>query len=301
MRPRASARARAVRNGAVGATSTGLTVPALGPEVVYAFEPGLRLRAGRVDASVTAFDIEYLDAIERRAIAFDRNIVGSTISGFEIVRQDANGLAFIAQDIRPVATRVNAGHARLLGFEAEGHVRLTARLGLHAQTSMTNGRLLATGDYLRRMPPPLGSAGLRWSTDRLVVDGTVSFAGRQTRFNAGDLTDARIGGSRTRASIASFFSGTATDMGLVAGGLLLQTGETLAQVQTRVLGDAASAPLYSSEPGFVVLGVRMNVKLSSRVNLIAIGENLTDRNYRLYGSGADAPGANLQIRLRASF
>ena len=90
-------------------------------------------------------------------------------------------------------------------------------------------------------------------------------------------------------------------MGLVAGGLLLQTGETLAQVQTRVLGDAASAPLYSSEPGFVVLGVRMNVKLSSRVNLIAIGENLTDRNYRLYGSGADAPGANLQIRLRASF
>ena len=151
------------------------------------------------------------------------------------------------------------------------------------------------------MPPPLGSAGLRWSTDRLVVDGTVSFAGRQTRFNAGDLTDARIGGSRTRASIASFFRGTATDMGLVAGGLLLQTGETLAQVQTRVLGDAASAPLYSSEPGFVVLGVRMNVKLSSRVNLIAIGENLTDRNYRLYGSGADAPGANLQIRLRASF
>lgn len=288
-------------SGAAGATSTGLTVPALGPEVVYAFEPGLRFRAGRVDASVTAFDIEYLDAIERRAIAFDRNIVGSTISGFEIVRQDANDLAFIAQDIRPVATRVNAGHARLLGFEAEGHVRLTARLGLHAQTSMTNGRLLATGDYLRQMPPSLGSAGLRWSTDRLVVDGTLSLGRRQTRFNPADLSDARVGGTRTRASIASFFNGTATDMGLVAGGLLLQTGETLAQVQTRVLDNAASAPLYTSAPGFAVLGARMNLKLSSRVNLIAIGENLTDRNYRLYGPGADAPGANLQVRLRARF
>ncbi|MDO8795638.1 MAG: TonB-dependent receptor [Vicinamibacterales bacterium] len=288
-------------SGVAGARSTGIAIPALGPEVVYAFEPGLRLRAGRVDASVTAFDIEYLDAIERRAVAFDRDIVGATISGFEIVRQDAFGLAFIAQDIRPVATRVNTGHARLLGFEAEGRVRLTTRLALHAQTSMTNGRLLDTGEYLRRMPPPLGSAGVRWSTDRLVVDGTVNLAARQTRLNPGDLTDSRIGGVRTRASIASFFNGTATDMGLVAGGLLLQTGETLAQVQTRVLGDATSAPLYSSAPGFAVLGARINAKLSSRVNLIVIGENLTDRNYRLYGSGADAPGANLQVRIRARF
>ena len=62
-----------------------------------------------------------------------------------------------------------------------------------------------------------------------------------------------------------------------------------------------TAPLYRSAPGFAILSARMNLKLSSRVNLIAIGENLTDRNYRLYGSGADAPGANLQIRIRASF
>ena len=154
---------------------------------------------------------------------------------------------------------------------------------------------------VRRLPPPLGSAGIRWSTNRLVVDGTVNFAARQRRVNPLDLTDARIGGVRTRASIASFFNGTATDLGLVDGGLLRQTGETLAQVQTRVLGDAASAPLYRSAPSFAILSARMNLKLSSRVNLIAIGENLTERNYRLYGSGADAPGANLQVRLRASF
>jgi outer membrane receptor protein involved in Fe transport len=72
-------------------------------------------------------------------------------------------------------------------------------------------------------------------------------------------------------------------------------------VQSRVLGDATSAPLYASAPGFVTLGVRMNLKLSTRVSLIAIGENLTDRNYRLYGSGADAPGVNLQLRIRSTF
>lgn len=288
-------------SGAAGAVSTGASVPALGPEVVYAFEPGVRVRAGRLDASVTVFDLEYLDAIERRAIAFNRNVVSTTISGFDVVRQDANGLAFITQDIRPIATRVNAGHARLVGYEAEGRIRLTSQVSLHLQSSMTNGRLLATGEYLRRMPPPLGSAGVRWSSGRWVVDGTANWARPQRRFNSGDLTDARIGGTRTRASIASYFNGTASDLGLVRGGVLVQTGETLAQVQDRLLGTAASAPLFTEQPGFFVLGARVSVRLSPRFNLVAIGENLMDRNYRLYGSGADAPGANLQVRVRASF
>lgn len=287
--------------GAAGAVSTGAPVPALGPEVVYAFEPGIRVRAGRLEASVTVFDLEYLDVIERRAIAFNRNVVGTTISGFDVVRQDANGLAFIAQDIRPIATRINAGHARLIGYEAEGQVRLTSQLSIHLQSSMTNGRLLATGEYLRRMPPPLGGAGVRWSRGRLVVDGTANWARPQRRFNAGDLTDARIGGTRTRASIASYFSGTASDRGLVAGGLLLQTGETLAQVQDRVLGAATSAPLFTEHPGFFIVGASANVRLSPSISVILIGENLADRNYRLYGSGADAPGRNLQVRLKASF
>ena len=34
---------------------------------------------------------------------------------------------------------------------------------------------------------------------------------------------------------------------------------------------------------------------------VVIGENLTDRNYRLLGSGVDAPGANMQVRLRYGF
>jgi len=127
------------------------------------------------------------------------------------------------------------------------------------------------------------------------------FAAAQTHFNSGDLTDARIGATRTRTSIANYFNGTATDRGLVRGGVLLRTGETLAQVQQRVLGDAASAPLYASAAGFMVFGARAGFELSSHLEAIVIGENLSDRNYRLYGSGADSPGANVQLRLRYRF
>jgi hemoglobin/transferrin/lactoferrin receptor protein len=287
--------------GAVGAVSTGQPVPALGPEVVYSFEPGLRFQSERVSAAFTAYDMESLDTIQRRAIVFNTNVVGTVISGYQIVRQDGNGLAYIAQDIRPIGTSINADHARIRGFDADGVVRVSASWRARAFFAMTNGRLLGTGEFLRRMPPPMGGASARWTGSRVWIEATTSFAAEKGRFNSGDLTDARIGATRTRTSIGNYFNGTATDLGLVRNGVLLQTGETLAQVQQRVLGDAQSATLYSSAPGFVVVGARAGVRLSSHLEATVLGENLTDRNYRPYGSGADSPGANVQLRLRLRF
>jgi outer membrane receptor protein involved in Fe transport len=168
--------------------------------------------------------------------------------------------------------------------------------------SMANGRVLG-GDYLRRMPPPLGGARLRWSGrgGRRWIEGIVSFAGRQTRLSAGDLGDARIGAPRTRATIAGFFNGTATDLGLVQNGVLVETGETLAEVQARVLGTAAAGTLYTETPGFVVFGLRGGWRFGRQLELTVIGENLTDRNYRLHGSGVDGPGVNVEIRARYRF
>jgi hypothetical protein len=77
------------------------------------------------------------------------------------------------------------------------------------------------------------------------------------------------------------------------------TGETLAQVQNRVLGTGAE--MFRSTSGYRVLGLRGGVPLSSRADVIVIGENLTDRNYRLHGSGLDEPGMNVQARLRLRF
>lgn len=283
------------------AVSTGVAIPALRPEVMYAYEPGVRVRAGRFSGAFTAFDLELNDTPQRRAIVFPTNVVGTSIAGYQIIRQDTVGLAYIAQDIRPIATSVNVDRARILGFEANGDVRLARQWTATAYYAMSNGRLLSTGEYMRRMSPPIGGARLRWNAGRTWVEGVVTFAQTQTRFNSGDLTDARIGATRTRTSIANYFNGTATDLGLVKSGILVATGETVAQAQTRLLGSATSGVLFSDASGFVAVGARAGLPLTSHFDLIVIGENLSDRNYRLLGSGVDSPGINLEIKARYRF
>ena len=117
-----------------------------------------------------------------------------------------------------------------------------------------------------------------------------------------DIGDARIGASRTPASIASFFNGTAVDRGLVRNGILIATGETLAQVQSRVLGRLSAAARCSPRrPASWCSALRGGVRLGSHLDVTLIGENLGDTNYRLHGSGVDEPGINLMARLRARF
>ncbi|MEQ1731204.1 MAG: TonB-dependent receptor, partial [Vicinamibacterales bacterium] len=264
------------------AVSTGTPIPALSAESLYAFEPGLRLTTDRVTASIALFDLEYLDTVQRRAIVFPAGIVGTTISGYQVVRQDANGLAYIAQDIRPIGTAVNLDRSRIRGFEADGTVRLAANWTALGYFSMSEGRL-------------------RWSRGGTWIEGSMTFARAQTKLNSGDLTDARTGAARTRNSIASYFNGTAVDLGLVKSGVLVQTGETLAQVQNRLMGTAATTYLYTDGPGFVTVGARAGFRLLPQLDLTIIGENLTDRNYRVYGSGVDAPGANITVRTSYRF
>lgn len=286
---------------AAGAVSTGALVPDLGPEQVYQYEVGLKASTSRFGGSVSVFNMEFQDFIERRAIVFPAGIVGSTISGFDVVRQDATGLAYIAQDVRPIVTTVNAGRARIKGFDVNGDVRLTSSLRASAYASVSTGRLLESDQFVRRMPPPMGGANLRWTGQRAWVEGVLTFALEQTQLNSGDLSDARIGGVRTRASIATFFNGTATDLGLVQNGILLETGETLAQVQTRVLGTANSGQLFTSQAGYAVFSLRGGLDLTPQIGITVLGENLGDVNYRHYGSGVDAPGANVQVRARVRF
>ena len=286
---------------AANAVSTGERIPALSAEIVYSYEGGVKFRSRRVDATFTAYDVEYHDTIQRRAIVFDSNVVGTVISGFEIVRQDASGLAYIAQDVRPIGTRVNVDQARIVGFDVQADVRIARHWTGEVHYSLSNGRLANEGEYLRRMPPPLGGGRVRWHSGRLWIEGAVTGAGTQTRLNSGDISDARIGALRTRASIGTFFNGTATDMGLVQNGVLVATGETLGAVQNRVLGTAASAPLYTTGEGFVIVNLRAGWQFADGFELAVMGENLTDRNYRVYGSGVDGPGAHAHVRLRYRF
>lgn len=303
--PTAAARvgARIGSDDGTDAVATDAPVEPLGPESSYAFEGGLKVRTSRLTASLLFFDLELVDIIQRRTAIFPTSVVGETFAGYTITQQDEVGRAFIAQDPRPLVTRVNVDRARVVGVDADLQVRLAPSWLAGGWWSLANGREIETDNVLRRMPPPMGGLRLKWEpTNRgLWAEGTVAFARRQTRLSGGDLGDARIGARRSADDIADFFTGPATELGLVRDDRLVATGETLAAVQARVLGDATEAPLYTTTPGFVVLGLRAGVHLTSRLDLTVIAENLTDRNYRWHGSGVDAPGVNVQVRTRWRF
>ena len=282
-------------NDGVAATSTGVAVSLLEPESSYAAEAGLKIQADRVAASVRLFDHELRDLIQRRAAIFGSPVVGLAVGGHEIVRQDAAGRAFVEVDPRPIVTRVNVQHARIWGVETDlswSH----RNWGGRAHFSMASGRENQSGEFLRRMPPPIGGGRVRWRppASRVWIEVGAAFALAQRRLSPGDLADARIGALRTRDAIAEFFGGRAVDLALVTDGVLLASGESLGQVQQRVLGDAMSAPLFAQTPGFVVVGANAGFTLTQRLNLTLFADNLTDRNYRWHGSGVDATGASLQ-------
>lgn len=285
------------------ALGTGAPVGRLGPESVYAVEAGLKLRTERFAGSVNGFNLELVDAIQRRTAIFPASIVGTVIAGHEIIRRDEAGRAFVAADARPVQTRVNVERARIVGLELDGQIRVTPALIASGHIAVANGHELATGTYLRRMPPPLGGTRVKWEPTRhgFWIEGVATFARAQRRLSPGDLSDARIGARRSRSSIAAFFNGTAADLGLVNHGVLVATGETLADVQARVLGTATAAPLFTRTPGFFVIGLRGGWRFGPRLELTVMADNLTDRNYRLHGSGVDAPGINVQARTKYRF
>ena len=290
-------------NDGASATSTGSPVDVLRPETLYSFEAGARYNGRVASASVTAYAMEMRDAIQRRTIIFPADVTGTAIGGFEVVRQDAAGRAFIATNASPMVTRVNVSRARTRGIEVDGRLRLRAGWTAAAWFSYGEGTDLDAGVPLRRVPPGVGGARLRWepSSRPFWVEGVATFMTRYSRMAPGDLSDGRMGGRRTASSIASYFNGTAADLGLVRDGILVPTGETLGEVQQRVLGGAATSYLFSDIPGHVVTTIRGAYRLAPRIELFVVGDNLGDVNYRNLGSGVDAPGRHVRVSTRIIF
>ncbi len=147
---------------------------------------------------------------------------------------------------------------------------------------------------------------------RFWVEPYVHAAARQERLSTLDLEDRRTGATRSRSSIATFFTNGARARGLVSLGpdgvagnaddLLLPTGETLAQVQARVLGPSgAAAPLFTALPGYVAFGVRGGLRLAAGHEILVDAENLGDESYRGVSWGVDAPGRGIYLRYEARF
>jgi outer membrane receptor protein involved in Fe transport len=127
--------------------------------------------------------------------------------------------------------------------------------------------------------------------------------GAQSRLSGGDVDDERIGASIRRADIASFFRGTRVSQYL-DNGVFRPTGETLLQIQNRVLpglNDTTRVPLYTSTAGWTTVAVRSGIPVGERWQLMGAIENLMDRNYRVHGSGIDSPGFNVYLNLSYRF
>lgn len=277
-------------------------------ETLYNYEVGFRLSTGRLSATGSVFDAEFTNFIERRVLLLPTGAVGGTVGGQQIIRQDASGAVYTSLSSAPVFVRANAGHITMRGAEGSVRLDLTRSLAASAHAFYVRGTNSETGlppSLENGIPPLTGFASLRWQPTgrRFWVEAYSTFAAAQTRFSDNDLQQARIGGIRTRDEIANFFNNGAVARGLVRGGVLLATGETLTQVQRRVLGSDLSArvPLYLKNPGFATLNLRGGLRLGERSSVTLILENVFDKNYRTMGSGTDAPGVNAVARFSYGF
>jgi outer membrane receptor protein involved in Fe transport len=98
-----------------------------------------------------------------------------------------------------------------------------------------------------------------------------------------------------------------------AGGILISTGETLAQVQNRLLPIGAtingvtivnndtSVPLYTAVAGYGLIGVRGAFRFDEHSEIFLDFENIADKQYRGISWGVDGAGRGITLRYRYKF
>jgi hemoglobin/transferrin/lactoferrin receptor protein len=305
------------------ANATGATFDQLGPEIAFNYEAGAKIKTQRWEASVKFFDSEINGLIERESLVLPAGAVGRTVAGQLIIRQNEAGEVFTNLSTRPVQVRLNTEPVRLRGFEAGLRGRLSNSLSLTANTAYVRNNIKGEdgpAEFEGFTPPFNSFIALRYEPlgRKFWVEGYSLLAYKQARYSAEDFQEQRTGAARSREDIAAFFNNGAVARGLVrpgAGGVLrlVQTGETLSEVQNRVLpigatingvtvlNDDTGVPLYLKTAGFATLNVRAGYRFNERHALIFGLENLLDKNYRINGSGIDSPGINATLRYSFRF
>ena len=283
------------------ALSTGPVASVLLPETLMNYELGAKFQVRRATASLSAFHYTVSDFITKRAVLLAPGAVGSLIGGEPIVVQAPGGAVFTPLDPRPVLVRANAGRVRVRGLETSVEAQVTGAFFARAYFAYLRGVNVEGGGPVEMeggLPPANGYLSLRWQPRKrpFWIEAYSHLAWRQSRLSSLELSDQRIGAMRSRDTIAAFFHNGAAARGLVREGHLLATGQTLAQVQDRVLGPGVDrAPLFWASPGYGTLNLRSGYQLSERSEFTVILGNLLDRNYRVHGSGVDALGFNIQM------
>lgn len=297
------------------AVSSGIRVSPLISEYTNGYEAAFNLRRGRLHASFGGFFMDYRNTLSRQTLILPPGAVGTRLGSDVIVQQDPSGAVYVAASSAPVLVQVNFGESTVRGLETEVKFAFNSRWSasanytyVHAEDA--NGAPPNTEGGT--LPPQTLNLKIRFApTTRYWIEAYSTLAGRQDRLSSLGLSDRRTGATRTRGQIQNFFRRGATVRGLVSSGadgvlgnsddILVATGETLAQVQNRVLGSAASAPLYTHLPGYGLVGVRGGVKIFERQTFTVDFENIGDKNYRNATWGVPGPGRSLALKYSISF
>jgi hemoglobin/transferrin/lactoferrin receptor protein len=299
------------------AVSTGDPVAQLEPETSINYEVGLRYRHKRFDTDFAFFVNDIDKNIQKQALILPQGAVGTRLGDQTITSQLANGTVFVPISSNPVLVRANFDKARIYGFEHKLDAGITSALTLstvytylHAEDKTTNlppnieGGTPAPDFYLKFRYAPVGR--------KFWIEPFMHAAGRQERLSSLDLGDRRTGAGRSRTSIQNFFRNGARARGLINAGadgvfgntddILIPTGETLAQVQNRVLGVGVnSTSLFPAIPGYVTFNLRGGFRFAERHEVMIEFENIGDRNYRGISWGVDAPGRGVYARYSTRF
>lgn len=305
------------------ALSKSIPLAGLRSESLLNYEAGVRFTTRRLYGRVQAFDAELSDPIVRRTLLFPAGSAPRELAGLPVTplpptaAQQKQGVVAVATGVDPRAVKafVNDGRSRYYGIESLLQFALSHRWSLGANYSFLVGRDLDPNRPARRLPPQAGAATLRYvpAGRRPWFEVSLAASGGQGRLSGGDLDDERIGASRRRRDIADFFRGSRVEPLVDASGVFVPTGETLRRIQDRVLplgaivngmrivDDNTRVPLYLATAGWATLNVRAGMPLGERWSLLLALDNLLDRNYRVHGSGVDAPGINGYAGIRFLF
>ena len=309
-------------NGFVGTTadaaalSTGHPVEQLESETSLQYEAGVAYRHKRWKTDLTFFVNNIDGNIQKQALILPPGAVGVSLGGTPITSQTANGVVFTALSTVPVLVRANFDQARVWGIEHTAQAMLSRQISLNTAFTYLRARDTTTDlppNIEGGTPAPDAFITARWTSTsgRLWVEPYTHFAWKQSHLSSLDLGDRRTGSSRSRASIQAFFNNGARARGWIGPGadntagtaddVLSVTGETLAQVQNRVLGAGVnSSSLFTAVPGYATFGVRAGWRARPH-ELVVDVENLNDENYRGISWGVDAPGIGVTVRYLVRF
>lgn len=311
------------------AVSTGTDVSPLKSETSNNFDLSFRFRKGRFDTELTAFIIDYADTIVRQTLILPQGAVGLFLGSERIESQNANGAVFVSLSTSPVLVQSNFTDTRMKGLEYEMDYRFNDSWAIGANYTYIHAADRVTGDAPNLggggLPPQMAFARLLYqpARKRYWIEGYATFAGRQDRLSTLDLADRRTGGARSRTNIQNFFRRGACVRGITtpgangqcgtAGGILIATGETLAEVQNRLLPLGAtingvrivdnntSAPLFTAIPGYGLVNVRGGFRFNETQEFSIDLENIFDKSHRSPGWGIDGPGRSITARYKLRF